>query len=171
MAKDMKINKDSESDLDSKQERPCRYCLESINVKAKVCHHCNRHQSRIWENMGYSNTVLSIITIFLVILAFLQFSEARKDRIEANEALLKATEAEQNVIQLRDILHEEILSLIRMTAMQLEIRNELGDSQRLRKAGEEISKEVNMLLFYIIPDEAERKKWLQELEQRIPDKE
>ena len=83
----------------SSSEKSCRYCKSSIPIQASVCHYCGRHQIRFFNYFRIDHIGL-IITAGLLILAYSQFNEARKERAEATEALKRAYHAEEMVSKL-----------------------------------------------------------------------
>jgi len=68
----------------------CRYCRMEINECARICHHCQSNQNILIANL---DRFALIISMGLLILAFMQFDEARNDRISAEKALNQAEQA------------------------------------------------------------------------------
>lgn len=66
----------------------CCYCKEQININAKVCFHCGHNQKlyKQWINQ-HVNLVATIISIFLLVVAYWQYDEAKKERVKAQNAL------------------------------------------------------------------------------------
>ena len=84
----------------------CSYCKQPIEKEAKICHFCGRNQNRKinWINYLIRSTPLIMVIVALVqiFLAYHQFYEAKRERIEASEALAIADSAAINVIRLRN---------------------------------------------------------------------
>jgi len=100
-------------------------------------------------------------------IAFAQLREARSERIAAAEALERAQAAEANVVRLNDSLREQFLLVASLTWLQLETKNEFG-TDRAKVAIEEILKDLNAILPKVLPDPAERQRWVAELQKRLP---
>ena len=132
----------------------CKYCLQEIKQKAKVCHHCSRHQNRLVQ---YSDRIGLLISIVMVGIALFQLNEARQERIVASEAVPKAETL--------------AASLIRVTYIQAITKNEFGNSPRLKKAQEIKEKELNKVLELRFANKEERKTFLQELTNELPPRE
>ncbi|NIV10834.1 MAG: hypothetical protein GWN62_05955, partial [Aliifodinibius sp.] len=75
------------------KRKVCRYCAKQIPVQAFVCHNCGWHQNRFWQHFRFEHFGL-IIALAMMGLAYLQFREARKERIAATDALQLARQAE-----------------------------------------------------------------------------
>jgi hypothetical protein len=71
----------------------CRYCLEKIKSLAKVCHLCSRAQSPFINFLRNANLIISMTSIGLLAVAFLNFGLAREQLGRANDANSKAQEA------------------------------------------------------------------------------
>jgi hypothetical protein len=72
----------------------CKYCDQEISGRAKICFHCSRPQ-KWWKvhHLELASLVGVVLSIALFIVGALQYADARKDRIEAAEALKKSTAA------------------------------------------------------------------------------
>ena len=75
------------------------YCAQDIEEKAKVCPHCHYHQNRLINYLTYLNLVPTLISIGLLILAFLQFSAAQQEGIKAAEASQQARQASKDILE------------------------------------------------------------------------
>src|SRR6267378_2222575 len=85
----------STSSIESPNRIHCRHCFEEIDSRAKVCPKCRVHQTRIIGiTLTYIPGILAIFAIVSVSFAVLQFYEARKKRIEAQDAASRAEKAE-----------------------------------------------------------------------------
>lgn len=171
-------NKTSDPEF-TKSQVICRHCAQPIAQGAKVCHYCSRSQSRFW---AFFDRVAILISIALVALAFMQFIEARRERVAADQALAEATdakdraelaarkaqEAEHNVTTLNEKLRQQILSMITISYITLESR--VAWSVHSQKVAKEIKEEMGSLLAYVIPDSQERSHWMDNLERRVSGK-
>ena len=83
------------------EKKECRFCYQQINVLAHVCHYCGRYQQRVRQYFRFESLAL-LVSIAMVFLAFLQFQEARKEHIAAKDALVQATEAERQALNIGD---------------------------------------------------------------------
>ena len=95
-------------------------------------------------------------SIILVIIATLQYNEARKEHIAA-KAAYQATKEIARV-------------LIRVSYLQFETRNELGSSERLKKSEELVQNDLNKILRLMFPNPNERKAFVQKLKNELPSK-
>ena len=77
----------------------CHYCKGLISKDAKVCLHCGHYQN-IFRWL-FSQCVKHIIPIFisvgLLFFTYQQYYEAKKERVKAQDALLKAQKAEKKI--------------------------------------------------------------------------
>lgn len=144
----------------------CRYCLQPININAKVCQHCSRHQNRFIQ---YLDRVGLAVSIIMVLIAFSQLREARQERVDASAALAKAREVEQKTEALHESFRQQALLLTRITWLSLETKYEFG-GERARKAAEQVLKYINLVLRSALPDEKQRAQWIAELKETIPEK-
>jgi len=136
----------------------CKYCLQEIEQKAKVCHYCSRYQNRLIQSLGTIVHLISIgafvISIIMMWIAFSHLKEARQERIAAEDAVQKAETV--------------AASLIRVTYIQAKTKNEFGNSSRLKKAQAIIEEELNKVLKLGFPNEEGRKAFIQELTKELP---
>ena len=100
---EQQIEKDKEFIDKNIQLKECKHCKMPINFAAKVCHNCNKNQNYIWFYLDKFTIAGSII---LVLLASLQYYEARQKNIQANEALKEAKEAKSKVSEFDKIIVE-----------------------------------------------------------------
>ena len=103
----------------------------------------------------------------MVMIAAFQLNEARKERIAAKDALLKAQSAEARVLELHQLFTQHALSVISSTYLSMVTKNEIG-TKRDQKAVEETLKDINMVLPELIPDPDKRQAWINNLQQKIP---
>lgn len=54
-------------------------------MKARVCHFCGRHQNPFWQHFRIDHIGL-LASVIMILIAFSQLNEARKERINANDA-------------------------------------------------------------------------------------
>jgi len=134
---DRGMNVPVESQAESKKvaarEKSCVYCQELIHPTAKICHFCDRNQSK-YSNLGNAiirsvPLALAIVAFVQVILAYQQYYEARKERIEASEALKTAKNSEIALDSIRS-QYQEKFQTISAESAKLQNRNRiilLGD--------------------------------------------
>ena len=79
--------------------KECRYCFQKIHNRAEVCNHCQRHQISFWNHFKIEQIGL-LISVIMLIVAFSQLKEARQERIDAENALLKAKSTEARLLTL-----------------------------------------------------------------------
>ncbi|MBK5273995.1 MAG: hypothetical protein JJE30_02935 [Desulfuromonadales bacterium] len=82
----------------------CKYCLEKINEGAKVCHNCGKDQRKLINKIQY---IASSTALLLVIIAgvqayngHLQYQEAKRKRIEAEQVLNQTTKRADEILLL-----------------------------------------------------------------------
>lgn len=80
----------------------CKYCLERINEGAKVCHTCGKDQRKLINKIQY---IASSTALLLVIIAgvqaynsHLQYQEAKRKRIEAEQVLNQTTKRADDIL-------------------------------------------------------------------------
>lgn len=159
-------NRVAQVDAEAPGSRACRYCCGEIPPPAKVCRHCHRHQHPFWQHFRVDQIGI-LVSVIMMAIAFAQLREARSERIAAAEALERAQAAEANVVRLNDSLREQFLLVASLTWLQLETKNEFG-TDRAKVAIEEILKDLNAILPKVLPDPAERQRWVAELQKRLP---
>src|SRR5574337_588773 len=99
------------SEENSKNRKDCKYCHESIDALAKVCHKCSRHQNRLIQ---YFDRIGIIISVFLLVLSFSQFIDARQKHAEAEEALRRAKSAETQMREGSKAMAKVLLAMSNM---------------------------------------------------------
>jgi len=145
--------------------RQCRYCCGSIARAAKVCQICGRHQSAFWQHFRIEQVGI-LVSVIMMSIAFAQLREARSERVAASEAVTRAQRAERNVVALNNALREQFLLVAELTWLQVETKNEFGTA-RANLAIQEILKDLNAILPQVLPDPAQRKRWVEALEKRL----
>jgi sensor domain CHASE-containing protein len=86
-------------------EKPCRYCCQTIDARAKKCQHCGSQQNPIINKLQSASLVLSILVAGVSILSAIQ---ADRRAQEAESAKNLAEEALANVKQLDGKLTQDI---------------------------------------------------------------
>jgi len=159
-------SKDFIDDSGNSKVRTCKCCYQVIEQNASVCHRCGRHQSWIVRNL--TNAGL-LITVAMMLIAFGQLLEARKHRIDASDALKRASNAEgiansaateMTNIQARVKAQEKIISDVAASAIeakkQLNLVNELTnrvqmDVKRVAHVAGQAEAELKKLQSYVRP--------------------
>lgn len=103
----------------------CKHCKMEIVATAKVCHNCGKHQNMVWFYLDKFALVGSII---LVLLAFMQFYQARQKNIQATEALNEAKDAKIKVKALNEIIIESQNSLKTLKRISENASNEAREA-------------------------------------------
>jgi hypothetical protein len=150
----------------NQQNKKCRYCQESIQIDAKVCHHCGRHQNWLWQYFGDIGIIVSVGMLVLSIQQSITAQEASNVAIEAKNSALSAQEKTEMAYQ--DI-KEVVKTFTSITYFQAVTKNEMG-TERVQKATLETERELNKLLSRIFPDSNERSAITQDLNSRLPNK-
>ena len=114
-----------------------------------ICQHCGKNQGRFWF---VAERVPLLISIGLLILAFLQFREAKQARLKA-EAL-------------REDLRQQVLSVTRMFYLQAATRGNFV--QRVAAAWQLILAELDKALVRALPDPTERTQFIKQLQELVP---
>ncbi len=69
----------------------CKYCDQEITTRAKVCHHCGKYKSYLFQFIMPSTAVVMMIVAFVqCVMAWLQYDESKRKRIEADAVLMEA---------------------------------------------------------------------------------
>jgi len=79
----------------------------------------------------------------------------------------KADKTKDRIEILNKASSDLALLLIKITWLQIETKNEFG-TERVRKATEQILKELNEIVSIVIPDPQEKSRWIQELQSSLP---
>ncbi len=81
------------------KEVNCKYCYESIHRKAKVCSHCGKYQNIFFNNIFSINTLTTIISILLLVLAYFQYRDSSIEKENSQEASKTSSLALEKVIE------------------------------------------------------------------------
>ena len=188
--KDQKIKSKPKDENKKKPERKkakqviCRHCAKSIEKTATVCHHCGLHQNIL---ISYIDRLGVLLSVLLVLLAYLQFYEARNERVKAEtahreaqnarvtaeEAAKRASDFAKEIENLNESFRKLALNSASMAYLQAEA-NTLSvisatnkqDIERRKRAKEELFEDINALIQEAILDPEERNKFNQKLMQR-----
>jgi hypothetical protein len=128
-----------------------------IPSSAKVCYHCQKHQKLV---LAYFDRISIIISIALLILAFMQFREARNDRISAEEALRQTQIVEK-------ALRTAIKAFVENNYI---IRKQYVTWGSTSEANKLFENNINSLAVFAIPDDESRTKWMDSLKKLHPKK-
>jgi hypothetical protein len=66
------------------EERSCRYCKSIKNPEATVCPECGRDQ-RWYRNYFRIDHVGLLIALVMIVIAYLQLEEGRRERVAASQ--------------------------------------------------------------------------------------
>ncbi len=170
------------------QTKPCRHCRMSIPKSASICFHCQRSQgylsSKLASVVSFISVVSMALSIALVTLSWLQFQEATKQRksadgavqsadnalrqaASASEGVRKANEeakiAKDKAERARDEAQNAVKHLRTNIKLMLEMEHltpkvllPTYDRSKARKVLQELEE-------FAVPNEKERKKWLESL--------
>ena len=165
--------------------KDCRHCRESISEAASVCFHCRRSQgkwtARLESGAPLITVVPIILSIILVIFSWMQFLEAKEQRKSADKAVneakaatttaqkasAKAEEAQGAAEQARDETRNTVENLRTNIKLLLEMEHltpklvlESYDPIKVGKVREKLEE-------FAVPDENERKAWLESLRKQM----
>lgn len=135
-------------------EIDCIYCASKIMKHAKVCVSCGRDQRWLLNHLKFDHIGL-IIALLMVLLGYLQFKEARKDRLEASEALQRARSAEEISQEASKAISEikVMAKILAKTNLSLVSRTGRWDSGYSDKEKEEIKEStLNILQRLKLPE-------------------
>ena len=151
------------------KSQPCRHCRKSIPEGAAVCYHCGRSQgfaANLQSGAPLITVVSLVLSIVLVILSWLQFNAATKQWTAADKASAEARDAKQSAEQARDEARKTI-DLLRTNVRFMLERDYLTPKLLLTpsdiKGAERVSRKLEE---FAVPDERERREWLESLKQR-----
>ena len=128
----------------------CRHCFSPLHhQKTKICPQCGRDQRRLFHIVKAVN----LVSVGLLILAAMQFYEARQERIKAEEATTRIVKMEGDFKRVAKAFVENnlISSEVRLTWA------ESNSSPRLQR----FDKNVDELARFIEPDDSKRKQWIE----------
>jgi hypothetical protein len=170
------------------QTKNCRHCQTSIPENAKVCFSCKRSQgffsAKLESFAAFISVASMILSIALVTLSWLQFLEATKQRNLADTAVKSAANAQrQAAAASEDVLKATMESKVAKEAAERardETRNTVENLRTNIKLLLEtehltpnlvaesydpirVGKVRQKLEEFAIPNEKERKKWLESL--------
>ncbi len=86
-----------------REKKRCCYCAASMPAEASVCRHCGRHQRRYLNYLRIDHVGL-LIALIMMIIAYQQLGEARKERLAASQALERARGAERTATEVSENL-------------------------------------------------------------------
>lgn len=119
----------------------CRYCKESINSDAKVCHYCDRDQrkwlNRIRDFSGPTAFAMVLIAAVQVFVSFEQVSETRKGRVEAEDVLYEANDVLKKTEKLR-VNARSILTMTKENSEEAIKKSDLVLKEAAEKAKEAV---------------------------------
>jgi hypothetical protein len=170
------------------QTKPCRHCRTSIPEGANVCFQCRRAQdyfsSKLESATAFITVFSMILSIVLVALSWMQFLEATKQRNSADRAIQSAEDALKQAIAAREEvlnvsaeakmakveaerardetrntaenLRTNIKLVLEMEHLTPAIVTEAYDPVRVGKVRQKLEE-------FAVPNEKERKKWLESL--------
>jgi type II secretory pathway pseudopilin PulG len=156
------------------QAKDCRHCRKTIPEHASVCFHCNRSQNYFLSKLEAGAGVISVISILLsialVTLSWKQFQEATKQRKSADKAvqsadnaLRQAAAAREDVLRARDEIRNTVEHLRTNIKFMLEV-DYLTPKLLVEKHDPvRVGKDRQKLEEFAVPNEKERKKWLESL--------
>jgi hypothetical protein len=155
----------------------CRHCCKSISEAATICFHCNKSQIkwRAWlESFPPLLSIISImLSVALVSLSIMQFLEAREQRESASQALenalkasAKAEEATSTAEQARDETRKTFEQFRANIKLLLELEHLTTKLVTDHSNIEEKEKAVQKLEEFAVPNEKERRDWLETLRKK-----
>lgn len=159
----------------------CRHCYAPLDPRARVCSSCGRNRNAFLNALRSAEPLGIIASMVLVVLTFMQFSEARNERIQAARALSEATAAQaraEEAAQLADSaradalavgerMRQQELSTAKLVYLMAATKNEIG-TERALAAQQAILAELDILIARAIPLDAVRAQWIQTLVGSLP---
>ena len=140
-----------------------------------VCYHCGNYQNRFWQHFRIEHVGL-LASVIMVFIALSQLKEAREERIAADEALTKASDAMAAALSAKTDTQEVYtktkglaLTLARIVYYQTVTKLEIG-TERDKAARRKIQDELNKLIIEMIPDSNDRNEFVSDLENELPNK-
>jgi hypothetical protein len=94
----------------------CKYCKKEIEPDASKCPHCNEYQNklRLLVFLPYViPSVIVLVSIAQVILAYVQAQETHRKYIDASDTLNKIVKAERDINSIRDETEVKLVELNR----------------------------------------------------------
>jgi flagellar biosynthesis component FlhA len=145
----------------SNQTKKCRHCKTPIPEDAKVCYNCKRSQGFLLaklESAAAFITVFSmILSIFLVILSWLQFMEATTQRNSADKAAHLAEQARDEARNNVENLRSNVKLMLEIDLLTPKLVLESYDRTKVDKVRRKLEE-------FAVPNEKEREKWLKALQ-------
>ncbi len=152
------------------KEKECKYCKSQMKTDATVCSTCHRNQKPIKDIVYPPNFIIIIsliISLGLLVLAYMQFYEAKKEREEAstalNQALIAKEEVERTALDLRKTL--KLVVENSFIQAQSGIGLIMGADPEAKKR---LEKNLNELSKFVEPDSLSNKKWWQNINKLYP---
>lgn len=159
--------------------KKCKYCKEIILTDATTCMHCGGHQNRLVSLLNVLSSAGIIISIGLLFISILQFSDSKKERIDSQKALSIANKVKEDAYLLYekvDSMKKEMDTLnefINKTTL-LAVQNEwihantpIMGMNTQRPSVKKFEKNTNELIKLLIPDDNERKNWWDETDRLL----
>jgi hypothetical protein len=140
--------------------KECRMCKSQINKDASICKNCGSDQRVLFQfikNTGFIN----ILSIAVLLLSFIQYNNAKKEKTLANEANVSAQSALKTIDSLSNHLQK-------LSKLYLDVSFITAYKGTLHADGgmtfpAEYSWKLDSLSRLIEPDKIKRKQWLNEL--------
>lgn len=147
------------------QNTTCFYCASEIAENAKLCPACGRYRRR-WLNYIRADHISLLIAFGIMVVAYLQFIETKKDRIEAAKILERVESVEENLEKV------EAEALARVKSAEENLKKVETEIKSLREAAEQGAGEIAKILDYVRSVQKEVDKMrsdLEKMDKRIGD--
>jgi len=147
-----------------KEKKTCKYCVEEIHIKAKVCKHCGRNQNKWISAIKYIN----IISIIMLLLSILQYRDSKEERAKASEALDSAKIVMRDINIIKKNIDSVNVFIIKTGLLNIKNSWIIANNSKLAvyrsKQTEEFENNADEFLRLLIPDSIKREKWIKETE-------
>lgn len=139
----------------------CKMCSSEINDNSKICKHCGSDQRWIYRFLRTTG-LINIVAVVVLLLTFIQYHNARNEKILAQEAQKSAENALYQVRELRD----ETFSI---TKLSTELTYLQSYKYTVYASGgivypDKFYNDLDSLFELIEPNVIEREKWKESLD-------
>jgi hypothetical protein len=148
---------ETDNQIGQSESVKCKYCDSCISKEAKICSTCH-HYKRWWRNYLRAEHIGLLIAFGIMIVSYMQFNEARKDRVKAQEALDKVSDVNNKVKSL--------------DAKLAEAQKRIDELNILKEAAQKGTQDVAKILEYsrsLQVQIEEGRKQLEKIDKRLSD--
>jgi hypothetical protein len=140
--------------------KKCKMCKCDIDNKAKLCNHCGSDQRYIYRFVKDTG-LINIVSIVVLVLAYIQYNNAKKEKVLAQEAKISAQVALHSIDSLGNRIEK-------LTKLNTEISYISTHRYTITVDGgimypEIFSNKLDSLMQIIEPDRDKQQKWKEKL--------